>query len=218
MSHPDRVRVTISLSKEVADRIDETVDGIRIRNRSHAIESLVTESLSISPVKQAVILAGGEQAPRRVPAIRRMLKELTKNGIFEVTVAVGFMGDTIRQELGTGSEYGLRIAYHQTELGTGGALLELREQLKQTFLVINLSEPVEADLKAILAFHRQHTPTVTLASTSLTELSGVYIMEPQLFSFIQPGFCMLEESVFPELTKQGKLLPYPVLTASPIRP
>jgi len=36
-------------------------------------------------------------------------------------------------------------------------------------------------------------------------------MEPKLFSFIPPGFCMLEETVFHEMTKQGKLLPYPIL-------
>lgn len=211
MNTPDRVRITISLSKEVADRIDETVDGIRIRNRSHAVETLVTESLQISQVRHAVILAGGEHATRRVPAIRRMLQILARTGIFDVTVAVGYLGDKIRQELGSGAEYGVRIAYHQTELGTGGALAELKDQLKQTFLVINLSEPVEVDLRNILKFHREHNPVITLASQSLTDLEGIYVVEPKVFATIPSGFCMLEDTVFPELTKQGKLLPYPVL-------
>jgi NDP-sugar pyrophosphorylase family protein len=217
MSNPDRVRITISLAKEVADRIDETVDGLKIRNRSHAVESLVIESLHISQVKHAVILAGGEHALKRLPAIRGMLKTLVRAGIFEVTVAVGFLGDKIRQELGMGDAYGLRISYHQTELGTGGAIAELKERLKQTFLIINISEPVEVDVRNILKFHREHGPIVTLVSKGLTDLSGIYVVEPKIFATIPPGFCMLEDTVFPELTKQGKLLPYPVLTAASSR-
>jgi Arc/MetJ-type ribon-helix-helix transcriptional regulator len=108
MTTPDRVRITISLSKEVADRIDETVDGIRIRNRSHAVETLVTESLQISQVKHAVILAGGEHATRRLPAIRHMLQTLARAGIFEVCVAVGYLGDKIRHDLGAGTEHGVQ--------------------------------------------------------------------------------------------------------------
>lgn len=214
MSHPDRVRITISLSKEVADRIDETVDGIRIRNRSHAVETLVTESLHISPVRNAVILAGGEHAPKRIPAIRKVLQTLAKQGIFDVTIALGYLGDKIRNELGSGAAMGVRVSYHQTELGTGGALSGLREQLKQTFLVINISDPVDADIQQIIAFHREHTPLVTLASKNLTELTGIYVMEPKVLALIPNGFSMLEDTVFPELTKQGKLLPYPVLTSS----
>lgn len=217
MSNPERVRITISLSKEVADRIDDTIDGIQIRNRSHAVETLVTESLQISQVRKAVILAGGDHATRKLPAIRHMLQILTRAGIFDVIVALGYLGDKMRSELGTGSEYGARITYHQTELGTGGALAELRGELKQTFLVVNLSEPVDVDLSSLLKFHREHNPVVTLASRKLTDLSGIYIMEPKIFATIPSGFCMLEDTVFPELTKQGKLLPYPVLQGTPNR-
>ncbi|HSI20250.1 MAG TPA: hypothetical protein VLA04_00875 [Verrucomicrobiae bacterium] len=217
MTPQERVRITISLSKEVAERIDETVDGIRIRNRSHAVESLVTESLQISQVRQAVILAGGEHAVRRLPAIRRILQTLCRSGIFDLIVALGYQGDKIRQELGTGSEYGVRITYHQTELGTGGALSELKEHFKQTFIVVNIAEPVDLDLRNIIKFHREHNPVVTLASRSLTDLTGVYIMEPKIFATIPHEFCMLEDTVFPELTKQGKLLPYPVLHTPPNR-
>jgi NDP-sugar pyrophosphorylase family protein len=217
MTTHDRIRITISLSKEVADRIDETIDGIRIRNRSHAVETLVTESLQISPVKQAVILAGGEHPTKRIPAIRRMIQTLSESGILDITVALGNMGDKIRAELGSGNGHGSRVSYHQTELGTGGAIAELKDSLKQTFLVVNINEPVTVDIKHILAFHREHAPVVTLVSKSLTELTGVYIMDPKVFAAIPSGFCMLEDTVFPELTKQGKLLPYPVLLSAPSR-
>jgi len=210
-TQPGRVRVTISLTRDIATLIDETVDGVRIRNRSHAIETLVTESLHITQVRYAVILAGGDQALKRIPAIQHILRTFTENGIYEVTIAVGYLGEQIKQRLGTGEEYGLHITYLQTELGTGGALLQLKSQLKHTFLVANIDRPVEVDIKNLVKFHREHGPIVTIATRSLTELSGIYIMEPKLFQFIPPGFCMLEDTVFHEMTKQGKLLPYPIL-------
>ncbi len=57
-----RVRITISISQDVAKEVDNRIDGTHIRNRSHAIESLLSESLQLSSIKTAVILAGGKDA------------------------------------------------------------------------------------------------------------------------------------------------------------
>jgi NDP-sugar pyrophosphorylase family protein len=211
-SSSDRVRITISLSRELAGRIDDLVDGVKIRNRSHAIESLVNDSLDLAHIHQAVILLGGEQAIKRVPAIKRMLGTLAQYGIFEAIIAVGYLGEEIRKLLGNGSEYGVQVTYVESDLGTGGALLQMKNRLKGTFLVVNIENPVEINLKNLLKFHREHTPVATIATRSLRELSGVYVMETKVFNFIPQGFCMLEDTVFHEMTKEGKLLPYPILT------
>lgn len=212
MPTPAKVRVTISLAKETADQVDRLVDGLKIRNRSHAIETILNEGLGVSSVQHAVILAGGEHAQRRIPAIIHMLKILRSEGIFQVTIALGYLGDSIRHELRKGEKYGVKIEYMQSELGTGGALRELKKRVKQTFLVVNLDSPANLDVKNLLKFHREHQPVATIATKSLQDLMGVYVFEPEIFSFIPEGFCMLEESVFHELTKQGKLLPYPILS------
>lgn len=212
ISPKDRVRITISLSREIADQIDATIDGVKVRNRSHAIETLVTDSLDLVQVQQAIILAGGEQALNRIPAIKRMLETLKQAGIFHAIIAVGYLGEEIKKEIGNGEEQGLRIEYVTSELGTGGALLQLKSKLKRTFLVANIDQPVEINLKNLLKFHRDHQPTVTIATRSLRELSGIYIMEPKVFTSISEGFCMLEDTVFHDLTRQGKLLSYPILT------
>ena len=217
MQSSDRVRVTISLSKELAVKIDEIIDGVKIRNRSHAIETLVTDSLELVPVKQAVILAGGSMAIAKIPAIKKMIGTLLQYGIFDITIAVGYLGEDIKREIGVGDDHGLRIHYVESDLGTGGALLSLKSKIKRTFLVINIDQPVEINLKMLFKFHRDHQPTVTIATRSLRELSGVYVMEPKIFSAITPGFCMLEETIFDDLTRQGKLLSYPILTG-PIEP
>src|ERR1700694_4071978 len=92
-----RVRLTISLSKELAQQIDGLVDGVKIRNRSHAIESLVNESLELLHVKQAVILAGGAQALERVPVFKKMLRFLKQQGISDIIMAVGYLGEQIKE-------------------------------------------------------------------------------------------------------------------------
>lgn len=208
----ERVRITISLSKEIAERIDDLVDGVKIRNRSHAIESLVNDSLDLAHIRQAVILLGGKQAIERVPAIKKMLGTLAQYGVFEAIVAVGYLGDEIKKRLSSGTDYGVQLTYIESELGTGGALLQMKNRLKGTFLVINIENPVEINLKNLLKFHREHAPLATIATRSLRELTGVYVMEPKVFHYIPQGFCMLEDTVFHEMTKEGKLLPYPILT------
>ena len=208
----ERVRITISLSKELAVQIDQIVDGVKIRNRSHAIETLISDSLELVPIKQAVILAGGKHALKRVPAIKRMFATLRQYGITDITLAVGFLGDKIKEELGTGEEQGLTIHFVESDLGTAGALLQLKNRLKRTFLVVNIEQPADINLKMLFKFHREHQPITTIATRSLRELSGVYVMDPKIFNSIPPGFAMLEDSVFDELTRQGKLLSYPILT------
>lgn len=54
-------RLTITLPEEVLSRVDAFVDGNKIRNRSHAIETLILRSLTPT-ITRAVILAGGETA------------------------------------------------------------------------------------------------------------------------------------------------------------
>lgn len=212
MNHPtgERVRVTISLDKELCGQIDELVDGIRIRNRSHAIETLVTDSLELAQIRMAVVMAGGEEAIERLPAIEQMLTTLGQQGISEVVVAVGFLGEDIRDRLGTGERFGLNIQYIKSELGTGGVLAQLKNRLRKTFLVVNIDRPLAIDLKNLARFHQLHRPWVTAATPSLKEFTGVYLIEPRVIAQIPSGFCMLEETVFEDVARQGKLLSYPL--------
>ena len=173
MSNPtkDRVRVTISLSKELAAQIDGIVDGVKIRNRSHAIETLVSDSLDLIQAKQAVVLAGGEHAIDRLPAIEKMLSQLRQQGIFEIIMIVGYLGDKIREEIGTGKDRGMTIEYVESDLGSAGALVQLKHRLRRTFIVVNVEEPVSIDFKSLLRFHRENQPVATVATRSLRDLS-----------------------------------------------
>jgi NDP-sugar pyrophosphorylase family protein len=206
----DRVRITISLSKELADQVDRTVDGLHVRNRSHAIESLLSDALGMVCTDEVVILAGGEEAEHRIPAIKTILKSLTGQGITKAVIAVGFLGNVIKDRIGNGAEFNMNIRYLTSDQGTGGALRQMKNHLSRTFLVVNVLQPISLDLKQLFKFHRDHQAIVTIATNSLKELHGVYIMEPKVFTYIPEGYCMLEDTVFHDIAQQGKLLSYPI--------
>jgi UDP-N-acetylglucosamine pyrophosphorylase len=54
-----RSRITITLETNLLTKIDRLIDKKKIRNRSHAIEYIVTQYTQ-SSVNKAIILAGGQ--------------------------------------------------------------------------------------------------------------------------------------------------------------
>lgn len=206
-----RSRITISIDKDLVKEIDRRIDGMHIRNRSHAIETLLSESLSLSTIKTAVILAGGDKAVKKVPAIIHSLAVLRKFGIFKVIIAVGYLGNEIKDQIEQTDIRGQKIEYHRSGNGTGGSLYELKTKLKKAFFVVNVDKETDANLKNLIRFHNEHKPIATIATHSLRDLNGFYIFEPNVFDYIPRGFSSLEDDVFVKLTKEGKLLSYPVL-------
>jgi len=205
-----RIRITISISQDVASEVDRLIDGTKIRNRSHAIETLLSESLKLSSIKTAVILAGGKNVTNRTDAIKNAIKQLQSFGIFNMTIAVGFLGKELLESLNITEDK--NISVHRSNNGTGGSLYELKSKLNKPFFVVNVNEKTEVDLQNLIKFHNQHRPIATIATKSLRELNGFYLLEPDIFNYIPKGFSSLEDEVFVKLTKEGKLLSYPVLT------
>ncbi len=114
----DRERLTITLRGDVLQRLDEVIDGVKIRNRSHAIEYLLSQVLN-PKVTQAVVLAGGQgvkmrpltyEVPKALipvggkPVIEYTLEMLQEAGIREVILAIGHLGDKIKEEVGNADQ------------------------------------------------------------------------------------------------------------------
>ncbi len=207
----NRVRITISISPELAQAIDERVDGLHIRNRSHAIESLISDSLHVSAIKTAVVLAGGKDALKRVPAIKQAISDLYQFGVTKIIVAVGYLGPKIEEALSELEREKSIISYHQSSNGTGGALYELRKELTKPFFVVNIKDALSVDYGNLIRFHREHAPLATIATRSLRDLDGIYLLEPDALTHIPKGFSSLEDEVFVALSQAGKLLSYPVV-------
>ena len=206
-----RERITISIREDLLQKIDQRIDGVKMRNRSHAIELLVSESLGLSQISFAIIMAGGKGAMKLLPSIEEAIRGLKRFGFDEVVIAVGFLGDKIKNVLGDGKKFGIKINYIEGGEGTAGALLPIKEKIKKTFVVINIDETMNINVKNLVDFHRQHLSVVTVATKDMTKLKGYYILEPEVFNYIGQGFSMLEEDVFPKLASENKLVFYPLI-------
>ena len=52
-------RVTLTLDQGILKLVDKKVDGFNIKNRSHAVELLISKALKAHIPKKAVLLVGG---------------------------------------------------------------------------------------------------------------------------------------------------------------
>lgn len=207
----DRERITISIKKRVLDKIDAVIDGSNIRNRSHAIETLTLRGLGEEKSKNAVFILGGEKALDNVPATKHYLKLISEAGFEKAIIAVGFLGDKVKKELGDGSDYGLSLQYSNKGEGSGGALLSLRKYLNSSFAVFSTSEIYDVEIDSLFRFHQSHQSTATLISNDVKDISGIYLFEPEIFSYIPTGFSTIEENLLPKLAKELKLIAWPII-------
>ena len=103
---------------------------------------------------QAVILCGGKgtrlspltrSIPKSMalvngrPFLEYLLLYLKSNGILNILLLTGYLGDQIETFFRDGGELGLQIIYcrEERQLGTGGALLNAEIYLEDRFLLLN---------------------------------------------------------------------------------
>ena len=134
-----------------------------------------------SPPKKAMILAAGFGTRlwpltigRTKPAIpflnRPLIGEtidyLRRYGITDLIINLHHEPGSVRDQIGDGSRFGVRIEYSLEEpviLGTSGALDAVRERLMEgTFVVINGKILTDLDLAAALDTHRRERAIATL--------------------------------------------------------
>ena len=129
---------------------------------------------------QAVILVGGEgtrlrpltsTVPKPVvplvdrPFIAYMLEWLRRHGVDDVVMSCGFLATAVRNVLGDGSQYGLRLRFIEEPepRGTAGALKYAEDLLDERFLMLNGDVLTDIDLTAQIAQHEESGATGTLA-------------------------------------------------------
>jgi len=146
---------------------------------------------------QAVILVGGEgtrlrpltsTVPKPVvplvdrPFIAYMLEWLGRHGIDDVVMSCGFLATAVRNVLGDGSQYGLRLRFVEEPepRGTAGALKYAEELLDERFLMLNGDVLTDIDLSAQMAQHEETGAVGTLALVPVEDPSayGLVRMEP----------------------------------------
>lgn len=185
----DRDRLTITLRTDLLKRLDEIIDGVKIRNRSHAIEFLLSESLA-PRITQAVILAGGRgvsmrpltyEVPKPLipvggkPLIEYTIEMLREAGVREIILAVGHLGDKLKEAVGNGSKYGVTITYSEESkpLGTAGALKKASVFFQnRPFIVVNGDVLTELKIAELIAFHQEDVYSATMALSTEPNTKG----------------------------------------------
>lgn len=116
---------------------------------------------------QAVILAGGlatrlgpltEAIPKSMvrigdrPFLEHQIEVLRENGIEDLLLCVGYLGELIKGYFGDGERFGVRISYSfdgEKLLGTGGALKKAESVLQDEFFLIYGDSYLLYDYQAI---------------------------------------------------------------------
>ncbi|HMV51626.1 MAG TPA: nucleotidyltransferase family protein, partial [Blastocatellia bacterium] len=100
------------------------------------------------------------------PLIAFTIDYLRRYGFEDVIINLHHEPESVREQIGDGSRFGVRIHYSVEEpeiLGTAGALDNVRDQLSgETFVVINGKIITDIDLAAALETHRQKQAPATL--------------------------------------------------------
>jgi D,D-heptose 1,7-bisphosphate phosphatase len=98
------------------------------------------------------------------PILEHQIECLKKNGLTEIIIVVGHLGQYIKDYFADGRHFGCNISYYtETEpLGTAGALYKL-ENLSGDFILLNGDVIFDVDFSRMTGFHREKKAHVTLA-------------------------------------------------------
>ncbi|TMB47643.1 MAG: nucleotidyl transferase [Chloroflexi bacterium] len=128
---------------------------------------------------KAVVMAGGEGSRLRPltsrqpkplvpvagrPIMEHILLHLRRHQLREVVATVQYLGSSIRNYFGDGSEQGIALTYsvEDSPLGTAGSVMLARQQLNETFAVISGDSLTDIDLGAAARFHRERKAIATI--------------------------------------------------------
>lgn len=181
-------RVTLTLDSSLLKRIDQKVDGSRIKNRSHAVELLLLQSLGDNKPTKAIILAGGEDKvlSKAIGDLPKCLAPLGEKTLIEhaidlfkrfdvkqIIISAGPYLEDIKEVLGEGKALGVSITYLEEKqpLGTAGPIKQAKHLLHNTFFVSNVDDLKELNLLDMFVFHSEHRSIATIALKTVSDPS-----------------------------------------------
>ncbi len=98
------------------------------------------------------------------PVLEHEIECLRDQGFTDLIITVSHLGSIIMDYFGDGSRLGVSIQYfnEETPLGNAGALLKLRHQLMDDFLLLNADAIFDVDFNRFVESHKTHGGLVTL--------------------------------------------------------
>lgn len=179
-------RITVTLDKLILDKVDSQVNGLEVRNRSHAIELLLDEVLHKEKLRKVVILGGGKgtrlrpftyEIPKLLipiqgkPIVNHIISNLAKHGVTDVILSLGNMSERVIATLGTGKDLGVNIEYivEKKPLGTAGPLKLAKHMLEEPFVMLNGDILSKIDYRNMFAFHKDSKALGTVALVAVDD-------------------------------------------------
>ena len=187
-------RITITINKKTLEKIDKTIDGVNIPNRSIAIERIIKEHFEPVKSRSAFILAGGSgtrlrpltyEIPKPMmpvngrPILEHIIEQLKKADFIDIIISIGYLGSKIREYFGDGSKFGVKIRYSEetSPIGTGGAIKRNQNLFHDDFIMLNGDNLFDFDLNKIYEFHKKDKPLATIALVSRDDVSQFGVVE-----------------------------------------
>lgn len=174
------------------------------------------------------------------PILEHIIEGLCRHGIYDIWMATHHRSEQIRNHLGDGQQWGVRIQYiHEvTPLGTAGALSLLPEPFHTPFLLMNGDLLTRLNYRSLLRFHQDIDADMTVCIKefdiqvpygvvevenglvwSLREKpanrflinAGIYILSPHLLDRIPQGQQFNITDLVHSLTADGRrVAAYPI--------
>jgi NDP-sugar pyrophosphorylase family protein len=123
------------------------------------------------------------------PFIVRQLGYLREQGISHVVLCVGYLGNMVRNVVGSGESFGLKVSYSEdgpTLLGTGGALRKATPHLSDEFFVLYGDSFLPVNFSAVqTAYQLRKQPALmtVIKNRDQWDKSNVLFVESQLIEY-----------------------------------
>jgi NDP-sugar pyrophosphorylase family protein len=143
---------------------------------------------------QALILAGGKGTRLRpltvytpkpvVPICNRpfllyQLDTLRRAGVTDITLSLSYQPEKIEQQLGDGSNFGVKLKYtvEPQPMGTAGAYKFAEDLIREPTVVFNGDILTDLDLKTVIRQHKERKATATIVLTPVEDASMYGVVE-----------------------------------------
>lgn len=170
----ERERLTITLRKDVLKLVDQSIDGAKLRNRSHAIEYFLSQSLSAKTLRTVLLVNKGSvrtsyQAGGMAVGARGTMADI--KGIFQTlqdqsfndVLLVGTDATSLQANVVDAEKYGLNaktLAVPQEDVTLEQISATLQDE---SFILWDTRFNGSIDLVSLVEFHKSARGSATAA-------------------------------------------------------
>jgi len=167
------------------------------------------------------------------PILETIINNFKRYGFVNIILSVNYKADMVEEYFGDGSRFGVNIeyVYENKRMGTAGALSLMREQLTESFFVMNGDLLTNVNFEHFLNFHLENNSCATMAVreyehqipfgvvsqqegriTSIVEKpkeryyvnAGIYVLNPEVLKHIPQDTFYDMPTLFCDLLEEGR--------------